>query len=93
MSIHLDKNPRQLSPAEKWAQRIVTEQVRAMDPIDRIARMDDMYRAAEEMARIQLAERYPTANEDEIKLRLAALRYGREFTMQWFGWDPEVRGW
>ena len=93
MSIHPHENPEQLSPAEKWAQRIVTEHVRAMDPIDRIARMDDMYRAAEEMARMQLAERYPDAGEHEIKLRLAARRYGRKFTMQWFGWDPEVQGW
>jgi hypothetical protein len=93
MSIYPHQNSEKLSPAEKWADRIVTEHVRAMEPIERIARMDDMYRAAEEMARSQLAERYPDAPEDEIKLRLAALRYGRDFTMQWFGWDPEVHGW
>ncbi|MDZ4772323.1 MAG: hypothetical protein SGI72_04235 [Planctomycetota bacterium] len=45
------------------------------------------------MARIQLADRYPSADENEIKYRLAALRYGRAFTMRWFNWDPEVEGW
>jgi len=43
MTLPPHKHPQRLSPAEAWAQRIVIDHVRSMDPIDRIARIDDMY--------------------------------------------------
>jgi hypothetical protein len=37
--------------------------------------------------------RYPGISEDEIRLRLTALRYGREFSCLLNDWDPLVHGW
>jgi hypothetical protein len=90
---HPHLNPRVLSPAELWAERIVLQRVREMDPLDRLARMEDLNRSARAIAMAGLRERYPEADEHELKLREAALRLGREAMIRWFGWDPEVRGW
>lgn len=36
--------------------------------------------------------RHPRADERELTLRLAALRYPRELMVRVFGWDPELVG-
>lgn len=81
------------SAAELWAERIVDEAVRAMDPLERMERMRRFNLSVKEMTLGRLRERYPSADEEELKLRLCALRYGREFTLQFFGWDPDLKGW
>jgi hypothetical protein len=86
-------NPRVLSPAERWADALVVARVREMDPLDRLERMEDLNRAAREIALAGLRARYPHAGEHELKLREAALRLGRDAMRRWFDWDPEVRGW
>jgi hypothetical protein len=86
-------HPRILSPAERWAEALVVKHVREMDPLDRLERMEDLNRAAREIAMSGLRHRYPEADEAELRLREAALRLGRETMRRWFDWDPDVRGW
>ncbi len=43
------------------------------------------------MAGIRL--RHPQAPEQEVRMRLAALKYGRDFAVAYLGWDPEQHGW
>jgi len=90
---HPHLRPRLLSPAERWAERIVLAQVRAMEPLDRLERMEELNRAAREIAYSGLRARHPDADEQELRLREAALRLGRDAMRRWFDWDPDVRGW
>ncbi|MDZ4774598.1 MAG: hypothetical protein SGI72_15835 [Planctomycetota bacterium] len=81
------------SPAEQWAERIVTAEMRAQDPLDRMEQLDWMIHASRELTLTQLRERYPFADENELQIRLAARLYGRDFTLRWFDWDPQLQGW
>jgi hypothetical protein len=64
-----------------------------MEAWQKLAIIDDLNRMVADLARVGIRERHPEATEEQVKLRLAALRYGREFTVEWFGWDPDVEGW
>ena len=75
------------------AEEIQFEAYRRMSFAEKLAIIDDLNRTAEGLARVGIRERHPDATEDEIRKRLAALRYGREFTIKWLGWDPDVEGW
>ena len=85
--------PQYSSDAERWADHRVIERIRAMDPIERLERMEDLNRAARELSLCNLRERYPDADEQELKLRVFARQHGRELSVRFFGWDPEIRGW
>jgi len=37
--------------------------------------------------------RYPAASDDEVRLRVFALRLGREAMVRVYGWDPATMGW
>ena len=37
--------------------------------------------------------RHPGAAARELRLRLAALKYGSELMREAFGWDPALEGW
>lgn len=75
------------------AEEIQLEAYRKMEAWQKIAIIDDLNRRAEDLVRAEIRERYPDATEEEVRLRRAALWYGREFTIEWFGWDPDVEGW
>ena len=75
------------------AEELQFEGYRKMEPWQKLAIIDDLNRMVEGLARVGIRERHPAATEEEVRLRLAALRYGREFTMRWFAWDPDVEGW
>jgi hypothetical protein len=55
--------------------------------------MRALCRAAESLAIEGIRHRHPRASEREIRLRLAALRYGEDTMRRVFGWDPSVEGW
>jgi len=75
------------------AEEFQLEGYRRMEPWQKLAIIDDLNRTVETLARAGIRERHPEATEEQVRLRLAALRYGREFTIEWFGWDPDVEGW
>ena len=75
------------------AEEIQFEGYRKMESWQKLAIIDDLNKMVEGLARVGIRERHPDATEEEVRLRLAALRYGREFTIEWFGWDPDVEGW
>ena len=69
------------------------EHYRGLEVHERIAIAMELTRMADEIALEGIRERYPHATEREQKLRLAALRYGRDLMLKAFGWDPLVEGW
>jgi hypothetical protein len=50
-------------------------------------------RAGEQLTEAGVRTRHPDASTDEIWLRVAALRLGRDLVVAAFGWDPAVEGW
>ncbi len=55
-------------------------------------RVLDCNAASDAMAMAGLRSRHPQASEEELRLRLAALRLGRDLMVRAFGWDPEALG-
>ena len=51
--------------------------------------IDELNRREEDLMRAEILEAHPEATGHEMRLRVAACKYGREFTIQWFGWDPD----
>ena len=66
---------------------------RAMEPWQKIAIVRGLQRLADGAAVAGILERHPGADAREVRLRLAALRYGPDFTRQLLDWDPAVHGW
>ena len=85
---------RPLSPDTSLAaESILIEHYRGLEVHERIAIAMDLTRMADEIALEGIRERHPDATEREQKLRLAALKYGRELMLKAFGWDPLIEGW
>lgn len=65
---------------------------RRMSSSERLERIGALGRLVESVALAGLRERYPEADERELRLRLAARQLPRELMVAAFGWDPEVEG-
>ena len=81
--------PNDTSPA---VQELIWQRLAAMSPEERYERFSKLYRFTRRMAIAGIRERYPNAPESEIRLRFAVQTMGREITMKFFNWDPEVQG-
>jgi hypothetical protein len=74
------------------AHRKVVEACRRMTPTERIRRMQDLNRAVYALAEARIREWYGEVSDDEMKLRLAALRLDRTTMIRLYGWDPREKG-
>jgi hypothetical protein len=74
------------------AERILIDAYRRMPPLEKARRLTELVRAVEELARVGVLERHPDANEEEIRLRLAALRFDADTMVRVFHWDPAREG-
>ncbi len=75
------------------AEAILVEHYRRLEVHEKVAIMMDLARLADDAALVGIRERYPQASQREQRLRLAALKYGRDLMVSAFGWDPLVEGW
>ena len=50
-------------------------------------------RAVCDLAMAGLRQRHPVASDAELRKRFAALTFGREVSIEMFGWDPHREGW
>ncbi len=74
-------------------EEILLESYRRMTPAEKLGRVLDLNRAADDLARARLRKQYgPNLSEREERLRLAALHLDRETMIRVFDWDPEVHG-
>lgn len=85
---------RPLSPdTTPEAEELLLTGYRAMSPEEKLRRIFDLNRLAEEVAAERIRSQYgPDLSARELQLRLAALRIDRETMIRAFGWDPEVEG-
>ena len=72
---------------------MLIEGYRAMSPRQKLERIVALNRALEQLARARLRAQYGASlSEQEIRLRLAALRLDRKTMIDVFGWDPHEHG-
>ncbi len=74
------------------ADRIMLEAYRRMTPAEKLRRVCELTRATRLLAMARLREEHPQADERELQLRLAALRFDRRTMIRVFGWDPREHG-
>lgn len=77
----------ELSDTSPEAEQLQLELYRGMTPGEKLALVLDLVDAAETFARAGIRMRHPRASEEEITLRLAALKYDRELIRTVFGRD------
>jgi hypothetical protein len=75
------------------AQRFLNEGYRRMTPAERLQRVESLNRALVLLQKARIRAQYGDIPEEEMRLRLGALRLGRETMVKVFGWDPDVWGW
>lgn len=75
------------------AEAFLIEGYRRMSPAEKLRRVASLNRALTKLAAARIRAQYGDVPEDEMRLRLGALRLGRETMVRVFGWDPEEKGW
>lgn len=75
------------------AEKVWIEGLRRMSLQEKARALDALHQAAWRMALEGVKQRHPDAGEEEIRLRLGALRIPRDLMIRAFGWDPEKEGW
>lgn len=69
-------------------ERRMIEAYRRMTPAEIFPRVAEPNETCEPIARAGIRLRHPQANENEVRLRLAALRLDPEIVTRVFGWEP-----
>ena len=72
-----------------FQQRYLTK-LTAMDPGEKIQRMFALSHLAGQFVCAGIKERYSNASPQELKIRYAAVLFGREFVQKHFPGDPEL---
>jgi len=79
------------SPLEVEA--LLIEHYRSLEPWEKVTIVCALNQASDDAALAGIHERHPEADEREQRLRLAALKYGRDLVFAAYGWDAHVEGW
>jgi hypothetical protein len=66
--------------------------LRRLTPAQKWRQVCELVAAGDSLALAGLRQRHPGAGSDELRLRLAALKYERELVLAAFGWDPAQQG-
>lgn len=75
------------------AERILIEGYRRMTPTQKLQRVESLNRALVLLQKARIRADYGDIPEEEMRMRLGALRLGRETMIKVFGWDPDEKGW
>ncbi len=68
------------------AEEVLMEGYRRMEPWEKIQLVCDLSAASQELALSGIRMRYPDADEDELRMRLASLRLSPTEMREAFGW-------
>ena len=69
-------------------QRMLVEHFRTLTEAEKLRLVEALNRDCEALALAGLRARHPNATADELRLRLGALRIGRDLVRTAYGWDP-----
>ena len=73
-------------------ERRLIELTRSMPDWKKFRQIAALTEGCRRLAMVGLRERYPTAGEEELRKRFAALVLDRDTVVRMFAWDPEVEG-
>lgn len=79
--------PQSLDTSEE-IDRLQFARYREMSVDEKSQIVSELNEMVQRLAFAGMRERYPNATDDEIWLRLASLRLGRETVRKVYGWDP-----
>jgi hypothetical protein len=82
-----------ISDTSPEAREILDEGYRRMTPTQKLQRVESLNRALVTLQKARIRAQYGDIPEEEMRMRLGALRLGRETMIKVFGWDPEEKGW
>jgi len=74
------------------AEAVLLELLRRAPVWKRLQMVDQMHEVLRQLAMADIRRRYPHADNDEIKRRLAARVLSRTEVINAYGWDPDVEG-
>jgi hypothetical protein len=74
------------------AERVLVEMLRRTPTWKRAEQLAGLIHARNVLILADLRRRYPNADADELRKRLAARLLPREHVLRLFGWDPEKEG-
>lgn len=74
------------------AERLQFEIWRAMSPREKAEIISRLCISVRELALAGLQVRHPSANEEELQMRLFAMTLDRETMLAAYGWDPASHG-
>jgi len=69
-------------------QRMLVARFRTMTTAEKAQLVDSLTRGCEALALAGIRMRHPDATAEELRLRLGALRMGRDLVLAVYGWDP-----
>ncbi|HEU4556197.1 MAG TPA: hypothetical protein VFS20_00060 [Longimicrobium sp.] len=64
-----------------------------MTPTQKLQRVESLNRALVLLQKARIRAEYGDISDEEMRMRLGALRLGRETMIKVFGWDPDEKGW
>ena len=82
-----------LSDTSPEAERILIEGYRRMTPTQKLQRVESLNRALVLLQKARIRADYGDISDVEMRMRLGALRLGRETMIKVFAWDPDEKGW
>jgi hypothetical protein len=82
----------QMNDTTEHTERILIEGYRSMAPWEKMKRVSELNKAAQQLALTRIRTQYGNIPEKEQRLRLASLWLSREIMIRLFGWDPEIKG-
>lgn len=82
-----------VSDTSPEAARLLNDGYRRMSPTEKLQRVASLNRTLVKLSAARIKAQYGPISDEEMRLRLAALRLGRDMMIKLFGWDPELRGW
>ena len=85
--------PTGISDTSPEAREILDEGYRRMTPTQKLQRVVSLNRALATLQKARIRAQYGDISDEEMRMRLGALRLGRETMIKVFGWDPEEKGW
>ena len=74
---------------EYWAEKLLFDRYREMTPAEKAAMLADASRWVQMLTMAGLRQRHPGLSEEQLELKAAALRVGREWVQEITGVDPD----
>jgi hypothetical protein len=81
-----------VSDTDPALEKVMIERIRQMSAAEKFHRIGQMNRFLEDLALAEIHRRYPDADEQECRMRLASRRVPAELLQKAFGWNVKERG-